>query len=250
VSAGARSRWANFLCGVLIAVTVLLFASVVKLIAMPALAGMLIVVGYQTIKPSAIASVWHTGRVPRTVMLMTFVGTLMMPLQYAVMMGVATAILLYVFQGASRVRVVELVPAKNGFPTEQPAPRTLASRRATLLLPYGSLFYAAAKTLEESLPAAEQSRHAVVIFLLRGYEEFGSTMIGVLDRYARTVQANGGRVMLAGVSPGVIAQMERTGLLTRIGSENVFPQQAQYGAAANQALETAEAWLAGLDRSE
>ena len=245
-SAGAQSRWANFLCGVLIALTVLLFANVVRLIAMPALAGMLIVVGYQTIKPAAIASVWQTGRVPRTVMVMTFVGTLMMPLQYAVMMGVATAILLYVFQGASRVRLVELVRVKDGFPTEQPVPRTLASHRATVLMPYGSLFYAAAKTLEESLPAAEEARQAVVVFLLRGYDEFGSTMIGVLDRYARTVQANGGRLMLAGVSPGVIGQMERTGLMKLIGRENVFPQQEQYGLAANQALEVAEAWLEGL----
>jgi SulP family sulfate permease len=179
-------------------------------------------------------------------MVMTFVGTLMMPLQYAVMMGVATAILLYVFQGANRVRVVELVPVKGGFPTEQAVPRQLASRRPTVLLPYGSLFYAAARTLEESLPAAEEARQAVVIFLLRGYDEFGSTMIGVLDRYARTLQANGGRLMLAGVSPGVVGQMERTGLMTRIGRENVFPQQEQYGAAANQALEVAEAWLATL----
>ncbi len=248
VSAGAKSRWANFLCGVLIAVTVLLFAGVVKLIAMPALAGMLIVVGYQTIKPANIRSVWQTGRVPRVVMLITFVGTLMMPLQYAVMLGVATAILLYVFQGANRIRLVELVLVKGGFPTEQPAPRTLASRRATALLPYGSLFYAAAKTLEENLPVADDARQAVVIFLLRGYDEFGSTMIGVLDRYARTLQRNGGRLMLAGVSEGVFQQIERTGLLRLIGRENVFKEQPQLGAAANQALEAAEAWLETLDQ--
>ena len=38
-------------------------------------------------------------------------------------------------------------------------------------------------------------------------------MIGVLDRYARTVQGNGGKVMLAGVSEGLYSQLERTGLL-------------------------------------
>jgi len=248
VSAGAKSRWANFLCGLLIAASVLLFADVVKLIAMPALAGMLIVVGYQTIKPVNIRTVWQTGRVPRVVMSITFLGTLMMPLQYAVLLGVATSIMLYVFQGANRIRLVELVPVKGGFPTEQPAPRQLASRRVTGLLPYGSLFYAAAKTLEENLPAADQARQAVVIFLLRGYDEFGSTMIGVLDRYARTLQGNGGKLMLAGVSEGVFQQIERTGLLRLIGRENVFMAQPQWGAAANQALETAQAWLDSLDQ--
>ncbi len=248
VSAGAKSRWANFLCGLLIAASVLLFADVVKLIAMPALAGMLIVVGYQTIKPVNIRTVWQTGRVPRVVMSITFLGTLMMPLQYAVLLGVATSVLLYVFQGANRIRLVEMVPVKGGFPTEQPAPRQLASRRVTGLLPYGSLFYAAAKTLEENLPAADQARQAVVIFLLRGYDEFGSTMIGVLDRYARTLQGNGGKLMLAGVSEGVFQQIDRTGLLGLIGRENVFMAQPQWGAAANQALETAQAWLESLDQ--
>ena len=250
VKAGARSRWANFLCGVLIAVIVLLFADVVKLIAMPALAGLLIVVGVQTIKPNNIRTVWQTGRVPRAVMLITLAGTLTMPLQYAVLLGVATSIMLYLFQGANRIRLVELVPVKGGFPREQPVPRQLPSRRVTGLFPYGSLFYAAAKTLEENLPLAQDARQAVVIFLLRGYDEFGSTMIGVLDRYTRTIQGNGGKLMLAGVSEGVYSQMERTGLLKLIGRENVFPEQPQWGAAANQALEAAEAWLETLDQPE
>ena len=248
VKAGARSRWANFLCGVLIAVIVLLFADVVKLIAMPALAGLLIVVGVQTIKPNNIRTVWQTGRVPRAVMLITLAGTLTMPLQYAVLLGVATSIMLYLFQGANRIRLVELVPVKGGFPREQPVPRQLPSRRVTGLFPYGSLFYAAAKTLEENLPLAEEARQAVVIFLLRGYDEFGSTMIGVLDRYARTVQGNGGKVMLAGIGEGLYAQLERTGLLARLGRENVFREQPHWGAAANQALEAAEAWLETLDQ--
>jgi SulP family sulfate permease len=248
VKAGARSRWANFLSGVLIAVIVLLFADVVKRIATPALAGLLIVVGLQTIKPTAIKTVWQTGRVPRAVMLITLAGTLMMPLQYAVLLGVATAILLYLFQGATRIRLVELVPVKGAFPREQPVSRQLASRRVTALYPYGNLFYAAAKTLEETLPAADAARQAVVIFLLRGYDEFGSTMIGVLDRYTRTIQGNGGKLMLAGVSEDVLAQLERTGLLRLIGRENVFLAQPQWGAAANQALEDAQAWLEALDQ--
>jgi SulP family sulfate permease len=243
VNAGARTRWANFFVGVLIAIIVLLFADLVKLIAMPALAGLLIVIGFRTINPEAILTVWQTGSVPRAVMLITFVGTLVMPLQFAVLLGVAISILLFILHQANRIRLVELVPAKGGFPIEQPAPQRLTSQQITLLYPYGSLFYAAAKTLEENLPAAEDARQAVVIFLFRGYEKFGSTMIAVLDRYTGTVQSNGGKVMLAGVSEGVLAQLERTGLLGKIGRENVFLVQPQWGAAASQAYEAAQAWL-------
>jgi sulfate permease, SulP family len=250
VSAGGKSRWANVFVGILIAIIVLLFADLVKLIAMPALAGLLIVVGFQTIKPAAIQTVWQTGLEPRAVMLITFVGTMIMPLQFAVLMGVGISILLYIGQQANRITLVEMIPVEGGFPIERPAPRQLASHKVTVLYPYGSLFYAAAKTLEENLPAAEEARQAVVILLLRGYDEFGSTMIGVLERYNQTLRDNQGKIMLVGISESVRSQLERTGTLERIGPENVYMAQEQWGSAANQALETAQAWLTAPNQEE
>ena len=244
VSSGGKSRWANIFVGFLIAIIVLLFAGLVEKIAMPALAGLLMVVGYQTIKPVNIQTVWQTGQVPRAVMLITFVGTLIMPLQYAVLLGVAISILLFIGQQANRIRLVELVPSPGGFPIEKPAPRELTSHKITVLHTYGSMFYAAAKTLEEDLPAAENAKQAMVIFSLRGHEEFGSTMFGVLERYTRTIQGNQGQVFLAGVSEKILEQMTHTGLINLIGRENVFIAQAQWGISASQAYEAAEAWLA------
>ncbi len=244
VNAGARSRWANFLAGVLIAITVLLFGKLVELIAMPALAGLLIVIGFRTLNFDGIRTVWQTGQIPRVVMGITFVGTLVMPLQFAVLLGVGLSILLFTFHQANRLELVELIPSKNNpLPVEQPAPKKLSDHHVTVLYPYGSLFYAAAKTFEENLPAAEDAKEAVVIFLFRGYENFGSTMITVLDRYNQVLQTNGGKVMLAGISPGVMLQLERTGLLDRIGRENVFLVHRQWGVSAYEAYEAAQAWL-------
>jgi SulP family sulfate permease len=242
-NAGARSRWANFLAGILIAITVLLFANLVELIAMPALAGLLIVIGFRTLNFDGIRTVWQTGLIPRVVMGITFVGTLIMPLQFAVLMGVGISILLFTFRQANRLELVELVPGKNSLPIERPTPKRLSDHQVTVLYPYGSLFYAAAKTLEDNLPAAEDAKQAVVIFLLRGYDEFGSTMVNVLDRYNQVLQTNGGKVMLAGISPGVMLQLKRTGLLDKIGRENVFLAHRQWGVSAYEAYEAAQAWL-------
>jgi SulP family sulfate permease len=243
-NAGARSRWANFMAGVLIAVTVLLFADVVELVAMPALAGLLIVIGFRTLDFDSIRTVWHTGAIPRAVMVMTFLATLVMPLQFAVLLGVGLSVLLFVFHQANRLQLVELIPSsKSGLPVEQPAPSRLFDRKVTVLYPYGSLFYAAARTFEENLPSVDDAKEAVVIFVLRGYERFGSTIIAVLDRYNQSLQKNGGKLMLAGVSPGVMLQLERTGLLDKIGRENVFLVQRQWGVAAYEAYEAAQRWL-------
>jgi SulP family sulfate permease len=135
-------------------------------------------------------------------------------------------------------------------PLERPAPKNLSDRTITVLLPYGSLFYAAAKTLEENLPVADDAKQAVVILAIRGYESFGSTMISVLARYNQTIKANGGKIMLAGVSAGVMLQLERTGLLDAIGRENVFIAQEQWGVSAYAAYDAAQAWLAALDSDQ
>jgi sulfate permease, SulP family len=244
VNAGAKSRWANFLVGVLIAVTILLFAGLVELIAMPALAGLLIVIGFRTLDFPSIRTVWQTGAVPGLVMTLTFIATLVMPLQHAVLIGVGLSILLFLFHQANRLRLVELVQSEiNALPIEIPAPQQLVDHMVTVLYPYGSLFYAAAKTFEENLPAADEAKEAVVIFVFRGYDKFGSTLITILDRYNQVIQANGGKLMLAGVSPGVMIQLERTGLLDKIGQNNVFRVHEHWGVSAYEAYEAAQAWL-------
>ena len=244
VSAGARSRWANIFGGIAVAIVVLLFANLVELVAMPALAGLVIVAGVQMVNVNAIRTVWQTNTVARAVMVVTFGSTLVMPLQYAVLLGVAISILLFVFQQSNTLRIVEWDIQDTGWPVERPAPKQLESGRVTVLYIYGNLFYAAADTFEKSLPAVEGSKRAVVILLLRGYEDIGSTMIAVLRRYTSSLQANAGKLILAGVSPALRAQLQRTGVLALIGEENIFLATETIGEAGNTALRAAKDWLA------
>ena len=93
-AAGARSRQSLVIAGVVMAVVILAFAGLVGYIAMPALAGLLILVGYRTIKPADLQSVWQTGAVQKAVLLTTFVLTMVIPLQYAVLVGVGLSVIL------------------------------------------------------------------------------------------------------------------------------------------------------------
>ena len=244
MSGGARSRWANIFGGIAVALIVLLFANLVELVAMPALAGLVIVAGVQMINMNAIQTVWQTNTVSRTIMLITFGSTLVMPLQYAVLVGVAISILLIVFQQSNTVRVVEWVVGESGWPIERPAPKRLKPRKVTVLYTYGNLFYAAADTFEKSLPAVESASRPVVILLLRGYEDLGSTVSEVFHRYTLALQANQGKLILAGISPALRAQLKRTGMLDLIGKENIFLATKTIGEAGNAALRAATDWLA------
>lgn len=57
VSAGARSRWANLFSGLVVVVEVLAFSQLVSQVAIPAMAGLLIVAGVQSIKVDRIADI-------------------------------------------------------------------------------------------------------------------------------------------------------------------------------------------------
>jgi len=247
VNAGARSRWANILAGLFVILIVLLFADAVKLIPMTALGGLLVVVGFQNIQPRQISTVWQTNMVARTAMVFTFAATIALPLQFAIIVGVAISVMLHVFQSSNQIKVVEFVPVESGFPEERPAPAKLTSQQITLLYTYGSLFFASAANFEKNLPAADEAQQAVVILILRGRPEVGSTFIGVLRRYTETLQANGGKLMLSGVSPNLHNQLDRTGTTALIGKENLFPEKSQLGAAMNEALAVARSWLEQVD---
>ncbi len=243
ISAGARSRWANIFGGLAVAVVVLLFANQVELVAMPALAALVIMAGIQMIKVNAIQTVWQTNKISRTIMAVTFASTLIMPLQYAVVVGVVISILMFVLQQSNTLRVVEWDVQESGWPVERPAPRQLESGKVTVLFVYGNLFYAAADVLEKSLPAPEGTQRSAVVLLLRGHDDIGSTVIEVLRRYTGSLQANRGKLILAGVSPTLRGQLQRTGMLKMIGEDNIFLVTANIGEAGNIGLKAAKAWL-------
>jgi SulP family sulfate permease len=245
VSSGAKSRWANIFSGLIVMAAILLFSRAVSLVAMPAMAGLLIVAGFQSIKSDRIADVWTTGWAPRIVMLVTLVLTLILPLQQAVFVGVLLSILVHFFVTSSReVRVDQLIPNPDGSVTEKPAPAELASNSVTLLQLYGNLTFAGAETLEQFLPKAGNAVRPVVILRLRAQEGIGSSFVAVLERYSQQIKGAGGKLMVAGVNRKVKGQLDRTEATGEIlGPENVFVATTALGVSTRAALEAAQRWL-------
>ncbi len=244
VNAGARSRVANIFAGVIIALITLLFTGAVGKLAMPALAGLLIVIGFRTIKPVEVLMVWRTGSVQRVVMVITFALVLMIPLQYAVLAGVALSILLYTVRQSNRVAVMEWKLKEGSLPLEQDAPATVLPDSVTVLVPYGSLFYAAATVLEDKLPAIDdKTRHAVVILNLRGRSELGSTFMKMVERYAADLKEHDSRLMLAEVDPSIREQLARAGMVDSVSRRNIFTKTGKVGESLYDAYAAAEDWM-------
>ena len=138
-SAGARSRIALMIAGVVMAVVIIAFAGLVGHIAMPALAGLLMLVGYRTIKPDDLQSVWKTGAVQKAVLATSFALTMVIPLQYAVLAGVGLSVILHVVRQSNQVTIKRwrLDPDGNLIETDPPA--QLPAGEVVALQPYGSI---------------------------------------------------------------------------------------------------------------
>ena len=244
VGAGAQSRWANIFTGIFVAVGVLLFATQIANLPMACLAAILILAGIQAIKPVEIRTVWNTNHLSAAVFLLTLVATLFVPVQQAIFLGVVFHVILILFQSAERMTIMQLIPTEDGDFEERAAPDALPSDQVTVLLPYGSLYFAAARDFEEEAPSADDAKHAAVVLILRGRQQLGSTAVGVFERYAKALGKNGGRLFLAEVSDSVRKQLERTGSIQTFGAENILPASNRLGASLRQVYDQAETWLA------
>ena len=130
MSAGGKSRWCNIFVGLFVAAIVLLAAPLVELVPMPALAALLIVAGFQGLRVPQALIAWKTGRVSKVVMLVTFVATLVVPLQFAVLFGVALSVVLHVLPTVEQGRRHRMGAATGRLPAGTAGAQALAQPQA------------------------------------------------------------------------------------------------------------------------
>lgn len=244
-SAGARSRQALLFAGGVMAVVIVVFAGAVEYIAMPGLAGLLMLVGYRTVKPDDLVSVWKTGGVQQVTLGVTFVLTMIIPLQNAVVAGVGISTILYVIRQSNDVTMKRWLFDDDGGVIEQDAPAEVGSNEVMVLQSYGSLFFAAAPTFEQELPEVTgDSGNSVVILRLRGRNDLGTTFMDVLRRYAESLAAVGSKLVIVSATERIQEQLVVTGVTAVIGEENIYPTDERLGVTARQAYADGVAWVA------
>ena len=200
-------------------IVILAFSELIAGVAMPALGGLLVVIGVRALKPHDVRFVWRTGRNGTIAMASTFVLTLVIPLQYAVLVGVALSILMSIVRQANRIVVVQWVYDDDGArPIEVTPTKVVGPGEVVILMVHGNLFFAAAATLEAQLPSVDAStRGSVVILRLRGQDSVGGTALHAMRRYAAALADTDSRLLLEGVGPNLYRQLVDTHTLDAVG---------------------------------
>lgn len=245
-AAGAKSRTALVIASIVMALVILIFGGVVGYIAMPSLAGLLIVVGFRTIKPLDIKTVWKIGSVQAMVMTVTLVLTMIIPLQQAVLVGVGISMILFIIRQSNQVTMKKLELGDGRRIRETVPPETVGRDEVVLLQPYGSLFFASAQTFEDQLPDVTRDTHnSVVVIRLRGMSDPGSTLMDVLNRYGSDLKLADSKLILVSDQQRALAQIDVTGVAATIGSENIYESDEWVGETIRKAADDAQDWVTG-----
>ena len=243
VSAGAKTRLANIFSGIIMAIAIITIIPLANMIPMPALAGLLIFVGFETINQQRILRGWKTHMVGRIAMIFTFAMTLTLNIINAFMWGILISLALYIYQSSLDAHVREIIPVEGGHFKEQEAPKEFPSNKVTVLHFYGSQYFASVGTMIKKLPSAENVKNAAIIFVDRHVNEMNNTFITWLQQYTKKLQASGNRLILAEIHPKVKEQLVEVGALEIIGEENVFLSEPTIGASIVDAIDEANDWL-------
>ena len=242
VSAGARTRLANFTAGILVAGVLLALGSLIEMIPLASLSGHLIIAAFTLLRLDAIRKVWRVSYSGRTAMMITFISTLLLPLEVSIYIGIFISLLLYIYSSATDIKVVRLLPLKDNHFREAPLPSTFPADEPLVISVSGNLYFAAISRLAQLLPNPETATTPpVVILRLRDNFYLGTTGITFLKEYAHRLEVQGGKLILAGISDRVRGQLERTGEAKSL--EPIFFADDVIFSATEQAIDYAKNWF-------
>jgi sulfate permease, SulP family len=254
VSAGAQTRWAGIFAGVWLAALVLIAGSLAELIPMPVIGGLILVIGFELVagRWPDIKLVLRTAPLSAVAMLLTFAATTQLPLHTAILIGAITSLVLYCVKAAGSARLIALTPAAEGGWDRAPVPDAIPSNEVTVLHYAGVGLFAEVPRIDEDWPKVADSRNAVVVLSLGALPDVPSTkVIHALKRWADGLEKNGGRLIIAGVSPSAEAVLKRGGIGDVVGSDGVIPATTRVFGAVEEAVDRGRQWIAdSRDRKE
>jgi sulfate permease, SulP family len=242
LAAGGATRFSAVFNALFVGMIFLAGADLAHLIPRAALAGVLFVIAVGLIEWQYIPRVMRSSRPDAVVCAITFFATLVVPLQYAIFVGIFLNIALYLRQ-ASHLHVMEMVPgAPGGAFMERELTDKSGGKQVVFLQVEGDLFFGVADELRDRLSNLTRpgSEARVVVFRLRRTHSIDSTALHVFEQFVRDMQAKAGHVILCGVKPQLTPVLKNFGLIQLIGKENFFETGFGVFASAKAALRRAK----------
>ena len=220
IRAGARTPVAGLVhCTVLLSV-VLVAGPLAGMIPLAALAGVLMAVAVRMAEWDSFAEVWRSSRLDFSVLVLTFLLTVVFDLTAGVAGGLFLAAVLFLRKMESLTQVKPLTPESD---SEHTGGQSLLGKEVpegvVLFRLDGPLFFAAADRLGAAL-RRYAGKPKVVVFRMRHVPLMDVTGLRAMQVAFEKMHRNGVHVVIASAQPQPMKIMVRSGLAGRIGLDN------------------------------
>jgi len=225
--AGAKSSIASVFASIFLLLALIVFAPWAAYVPLPALAGVLIMTAYGLIDRQEINRIWRSSQGDRAIMLVTGVATLILSLEYAVMLGVGLSIITYLLR-TSKPRVRVVLPSDD-FRYFTPRPDRPSCAQLGVVEILGDLYFGAVNHIEEKIQENQNANPSQRYLLLRMYPVENCDISGIhtLESIVRSYRDRGGDIYFVHVQRQVRELMQSTGFYDYVGEDHFLdPDEA------------------------
>ena len=218
--AGARTPVASIFSGIFVLIFMLAFGPLAAYIPRTALAGVLIVTAYSMIDQVEIRRILQGTRGDRFIMVATFLATLFLPLQFAVLTGIMLSLAIYILR-TSVPSVVPVLPAQN-FRHFSHQPDKAHCPQLAIFDILGDLYFGAVNHVEETLRVHldEHPDQRFLLLRLNSVHQCDISGIHTLENIVDYMRERGGDIFLMRIQPPVLKMMQSTGFIEKLGEDH------------------------------
>jgi SulP family sulfate permease len=218
---GAKTPMSGIVSGVAVAVTVLVAAPLAAKLPVAALAGALLVISVEMIKVADIKRAVRSTRNDAAVLVMTFLSTLFLSIEFAVYVGVLLSIGLHL-KTTSHPRIYSTVPDLISGKMVGAAHGKMCCQMDIVRIE-GSIFFGSSDFVLQDLQRRLKSHPELSCLLIRMHQvnTFDASGVHVLEQIAPQLGARGGGVFFSGVNARVFQVFKNSGLLREIGEAHI-----------------------------
>ncbi len=227
--AGAKTPLAAVFSALLLAVILLVIAPLATFLPLAVMAALLFIVAWGLIDFAEIRRISRTNRSDLLALVVTFVATLTVQLEFAIFVGVLASLLVYLNRtthpSLTRVAPDSRTPQRR---FEAMGESSRVCPQLDILRLDGSLFFGAVEHVRDELEAARRERPDAthVLLVASGVNFIDTAGCESLVQASRHLRDTGATLYLCNLKPGVHAALERGGFLADIGADRVWPTKA------------------------
>jgi SulP family sulfate permease len=228
-TAGAKTPMAAIISAVLLAAAVLLVAPFAAYLPNAAMAGVLFLVAWGLIDFHHIQQILRTSKAETAILVTTFVATLSIELEQAIVIGVILSLASYLSR-TSRPQVVKRVPdplhPKRKFTRDPLLPECPQMK---IVRVDGSLYFGAVSAVQESFREFENAnpsqKHLVVVASPINFVDLAGAEF--LATEAKRRRAKGGGLYFVQLKTAALATLRKGGFLEVIGEEHSYRSKSE-----------------------